>query len=170
MQSNAPTYSPGYKAGKLPPFVPGKRIITQTDPEWLLLDAPAAAVTDIREQVTPHIPTMRKLMETRRGMSLAAPQVGLPLRFFIYGGKHCGSAFISVITNPRIIAESEETEEVVEGCLSLPGVKNKVKRPAWIEAEWLDAMGEPQTHALEGMRARIFHFNVELIDGKAMQR
>lgn len=152
------------------PIKPGSRIITHEDPEWLLLDAPSAEVADIRAQVVPHIQTMRRLMESHRGMSLAGVQVALPLRFFIFGGKFLKTPLVTTVINPRILQYSEEKVTMKESLIALPGVKSDEERSAWVEAEWTDTLGEPVQRVVEGMLARIFQFNVDLLDGKAMQR
>lgn len=68
------------------------------------------------------------------GLGLSAPQIGITKRvcLLIVGGKP------TVLLNPTIVSRSTTTIEFEEGCLSLPGLKVKVKRSLWVEVETLN--------------------------------
>lgn len=114
---------------------------------------------DERLQVT--LEKMRQLMVEAEGVGLAAPQVGIPLRFFV---ARLGDASYNII-NPRIVAhEGQVVDE--EGCLSLPGEYCLVERFKWIRLEAQDELGESMVLEAEGLLARIFQHEMDHLDGR----
>jgi peptide deformylase len=117
------------------------------------------------------IANMLETLEHSEGVGLAAPQVGLPIRLFIIDldvisddepqYKDYRHAFI----NPEIIEESEETVTMSEGCLSIPGINESVKRPAKVLVNYLNENGEEQERWLEGFEARVFQHEYDHLDG-----
>ena len=95
------------------------------------------------------------------GAGLSANQIGVVKRVFVY--EHDGE--IEACINPRIIHESDETLEDVEGCLSLPGVGVPVERNEGIEMEYFDIDGEKQRVKAEGWIARVFQHEMDHLDG-----
>lgn len=118
------------------------------------------------------IANMFETLEHSEGVGLAAPQVGLPIRLFIIDldvisddepqYKDYRHAFI----NPEIIEESEETVTMSEGCLSIPGINESVKRPAKVLVNYLNENGEEQERWLEGFEARVFQHEYDHLEGK----
>ena len=118
------------------------------------------------------IANMFETLERSEGVGLAAPQVGLPIRLFIIDldaladdepqFKDYRHAFI----NPEILEESEETVTMSEGCLSIPGINESVKRPAKVLVNYIDENGEEQERWLEGFEARVFQHEYDHLDGK----
>ena len=94
---------------------------------------------------------MFDLMFKNNGIGLAAPQVGLPHRFFI-------TAWHEVFVNPKIVKTSPIQIPVREGCLSLPGKTYKVWRHEWIT---LDS-GE----TFDGEKAIVIQHELGHLDGK----
>lgn len=90
-------------------------------------------------------------MRASGGMGLAANQVGKPYRIFAMESEPT-----YVVINPKIIAVSDETVTLEEGCLSYPGLIIKVKRPLWIKVRFNYPNGAAATHRFEGMTARCF--------------
>jgi len=95
------------------------------------------------------------------GLGLAAPQVGLSIRFFVMIiDTHSYRCF-----NPRISSESDEVIEVEEGCLSFPKLWLKVKRAKTIIATWTDQYGNEQSMHLAGVPARCFQHELDHLNG-----
>ena len=107
------------------------------------------------------------------GIGLAAPQVGKSVRVVVIdldvisedmpeykGFRH---AFI----NPHII-EFDDTEKDVseEGCLSLPGIHEKVTRPTRIHVKYLDEQLQPHDEWVEGYLARVMLHEFDHLEGK----
>lgn len=120
----------------------------------------AAEVTSIRDQVIPYLAAMRELMATKEGAGLAAPQVGLGLRFFISRIKGC-----KVAINPRYDPVGHARTSGVEGCLTWPGRRTYVARHDKISATWMDLEGRAHGQELAAMDARIFQHETDHLNG-----
>jgi peptide deformylase len=69
------------------------------------------------------------------------------------------------VINPEIVKISHETEEGVEGCLSIPGWAGYVDRRATIVIKGFDRHGAPVRYRLSGYTARIFQHEIDHLDG-----
>jgi peptide deformylase len=117
----------------------------------------------------PATPEMRRLvadmletMEDANGIGLAAPQVHVPLRLFVWripGGE------AGVLFNPRLAPLGEETEHGWEGCLSIPGLRGCVARWRRLSYAGLDAEGRAVSGEAEGMLARVMQHENDHLDG-----
>jgi peptide deformylase len=96
------------------------------------------------------------------GAGLSANQIGVMKRVFIYEDED----EIKVCINPRIISVSEDMEEAVEGCLSLPGIGVPVNRHLSLELEYSDLSGETLRLEVEGWLARVFQHEIDHLEGK----
>jgi peptide deformylase len=117
-------------------------------------------------------PGLRKLaadmvetMHAAPGVGLAAPQVGAELRLAVVdvsGGEV--PSLLKVLVNPEVVRrEGQEAE--IEGCLSLPGINDKVDRPLAITLRAQDLEGQPFELAAEGFMARAICHEVDHLDG-----
>ncbi len=110
---------------------------------------------------------MFAVMYRTRGVGLAAPQVGVNLRFLVYN--HTGEAERPeeerILCNPRVTWRSRETEMGEEGCLSFPEIYAPVRRPVAVRVEARDAAGEETRLELEGFAARVFLHELDHLDG-----
>jgi peptide deformylase len=102
-------------------------------------------------------------MEQADGLGLAGPQVGISLRVFTArpGNEH-SSPF--AVLNP-VLNGPEGKAEMEEGCLSLPGIKHKIKRAERLVLTGLDLEGRPMRIAAAGLEARIYQHEVDHLDG-----
>jgi len=106
---------------------------------------------------------MAETMRDAQGIGLAAPQVHVPLRLFVWrGGDGTG---VSVLANPEIEPVGEETEAAWEGCLSIPGIRGCVTRPRRVRFRGLDGEGRPVEGEAEGMAARVIQHETDHLDG-----
>ena len=104
---------------------------------------------------------MTALMHEAQGVGLAATQVGVLRRLFVF----VDEGEDRVLVNPVITERSKETETEEEGCLSLQGVLVPVERAAEVTIEGLDAAGEPQRFEFELPSARIVQHELDHLDG-----
>lgn len=104
---------------------------------------------------------MTDLMHEAQGLGLAATQVGVLQRLFVFADE----GEDRVIVNPVITRRSEETDMDEEGCLSLRDVLVPVERSAAVTIEGLDANGEPLKLDLELPSARIVQHELDHLDG-----
>ena len=107
---------------------------------------------------------MRRVLFEQRGVGLAAPQVGVPVRLMLV----CPSGAPgdeTVVLNPELVAV-EGLEEGEEGCLSFPGLYGDVPRALTIEVRYQDLELRPRHMVLEGWVARIFQHELDHLNGE----
>ena len=108
---------------------------------------------------------MFETMYKAPGIGLAAPQVGVDLRVAVVDLSVGESAdALLVLVNPRIV-DREGAAVDVEGCLSLPGITEKVERPTRIVVEAAHANGEPFSVEAEEWMARAICHELDHLDG-----
>ncbi len=113
-------------------------ILTYPDPRLHKIAAPVEEVTeDIRQLVR----DMAETMYEAPGVGLAATQVGKLIRMVVIDISEEKND-LHVLVNPEITSRSEEIKECEEGCLSLPGLYEKVKRPSFVTVKAQDLKGE----------------------------
>jgi peptide deformylase len=116
---------------------------------------------DLRRLVT----RMKDLMEEANGAGLAATQVGVLRRLFVFSPD--GEDVFAVV-NPTLATRADETETDDEGCLSIQGVTVPVERSTAVRLEGRDENGKEVSFDLEGMGARIAQHETDHLDGKLM--
>ena len=105
---------------------------------------------------------MTRLMQDASGVGLAATQVGILRRVFVF---QPGEADPAAIVNPQIVKRSDELETDDEGCLSLQGVQVPVERSLAVTIEGTDETGAPVSYALEELPARVVQHELDHLDG-----
>lgn len=104
-------------------------------------------------------------MYDAEGVGLAAPQVGVPVRIFVYDIRDPEDPSASgTLVNPRIVSR-EGTDRSTEGCLSVPGLQEIVERPARVVVEGLDETGEEVRIEADGLLARCLQHEADHLDG-----
>lgn len=119
------------------------------------------------------ISDMYETMEASSGVGLAAPQIGKSIRVVVidldvlkdefpeYEG------FRHAYINPHIIEIDEKSEKVnmEEGCLSVPGLSEKVARHSRIHVQYLDENLQPHDEWVEGYLARVMQHEFDHLEG-----
>jgi peptide deformylase len=122
-------------------------------------------ITAIDDRVRKLAADMVETMHAAPGIGLAAPQVGVEERLAVVDlsvGEDPGQ--ILVLVNPEVVhREGSETE--VEGCLSLPGMTDKVDRPTAVRVKALDLSGKPIELQADGWLARALCHEIDHLDG-----
>jgi len=103
---------------------------------------------------------MLVLMRAHNGIGLAGPQAGITQRLFV---SKIDEQTIC-LANP-VIASRTGRAEMVEGCLSLPGIQVNVERNHQIEVQGYDCRGRKQKHRLQGLWARMMQHEIDHLDG-----
>ena len=129
------------------------------------------------QQITVEYPGLEKLlsdmfetMYDSDGVGLAAPQVGKAIRLFVVDADPMkdeypdSAGFKRIFINPEILASSEEECTMWEGCLSLPGINEKVTRPASVKVRYLDEHFQPHEEELHNFNARVFQHEYDHIE------
>ena len=127
----------------------------------------------------PRAPEIRRLladmietMADANGAGLAAPQVHVSLRLFVFAvpvhrveGETDPPHGPAALINPLIEPVGSEAAEHWEGCLSIPGVRGLVRRPARIRYSGFDADGNPVEGEATGFRALVMQHENDHLDG-----
>jgi peptide deformylase len=109
---------------------------------------------------------MSRLMHDARGVGLAATQIGVLQRLFVFQKE--GEEEPIAVVNPEIVERSTQTEVLDEGCLSLQGVLVPVERAWGVTLAAQDLSGEPLRLELEEMDARVVQHELDHLDGVLM--
>lgn len=121
---------------------------------------------------------MFETMYAASGVGLAGPQIGLDLRIFVVDGTPIIENseendeidtslidFKKVFINAEILEEDGEEWPYEEGCLSIPGIRSDVYRPAIVKIKYLDINWQEHTETYTGLAARIIQHEYDHIDG-----
>ena len=130
------------------------------------------------EEITADYPNLAELIDNMfqtmynsDGVGLAAPQIGLDIRLFVIDASPMKEDFPGidstkrVFINPEIIETSEETIAYEEGCLSVPGIHEKVTRPTAITINYFDENFVEHTDTYDGFFARIVQHEYDHLEG-----
>ncbi len=133
----------------------------------------------VAEDITPEYADLKKLIDdmyetmySSEGVGLAAPQIGLPIRLIVIDGDVMGEdfpeckGFKRTFINMKITSFEGEKVGMDEGCLSLPGIHERVIRPTKITVEYVDENFEPHTEEFSGFAARIVQHEYDHLEGK----
>jgi len=105
---------------------------------------------------------MERLMDEAQGIGLAATQVGVLRRVFVFVPDAEGPR---AVVNPRFVERSAETSIEEEGCLSLQSVRVPVERSVRVTLAGRDVDGNEVQYELEGMGARVAQHEADHLDG-----
>ena len=136
-------------------------VIKYPDPR---LHTVAAKVDQVDDQVRNLIKDMAETMYAAPGIGLAATQVDVPRRIIVIDISDTRDQLRTFI-NPEILDKSGEAEWE-EGCLSVPGIYEKVQRAQRVKVRALDAQGEPYTLEAEDLLAVCIQHEMDHLEGK----
>jgi peptide deformylase len=128
-----------------------------------VLRTPARPVERFDAELRAQAARMARLMDDALGAGLAANQVGVLSRLFVYRVEP--EAPLRVLVNPEIEWTAGDEELFAEGCLSLPGVWVEVVRPARVRVHACDEHGRPLTVQAEGREASVVQHEIDHLDG-----
>ncbi|PRD46526.1 peptide deformylase [Sphingobacterium haloxyli] len=150
-------------------------IVAYGDP---ILRKKAAEIDEDYPNLKQLISDMFETMYAARGVGLAAPQVGLPIRLFVIDaspfaeddedgeGDPALKDFKKVLINPIIIEEKGEKWSFNEGCLSIPDINEDIIRSSQVVINYLDEDFEEHEVELSGLAARVVQHEYDHIEGK----
>jgi peptide deformylase len=125
----------------------------------------ARPVEEFDEDLLRLVIRMKDLMQEANGVGLAATQVGVLRRVFVFAPD---DERVLALVNPSLTQRGEEQEIDDEGCLSIQGVTVPVERSTAVRLEGRDEQGQEVAYDLEGMPARIAQHEYDHLDGKLM--
>ncbi len=131
-----------------------------------VLHTEAAAVTAFDGELARLVEDMFATMYAADGVGLAAPQIGVPARVFVYDcpddedRRHLGH-----LVNPVVVEADGVAVTGEEGCLSLPGILAPTTRYDLLTVEGVDVRGEPVRLEGSGFFARCLQHELDHLDG-----
>ncbi len=134
----------------------------------------------VSDDITPDYPELPKLLDDMfetmyksDGIGIAAPQVGKAIRLFVIDATPLKddypevTDFKRVFINAHITSRNEDkTMETNEGCLSLPGINESVRRSTEIVIDYVDENFQPHTETITGYAAIVVQHEYDHLDGK----
>ncbi len=137
-------------------------ILQYPDPRLHTVAKPVAQVDD---RVRAIVADMFETMYAAKGVGLAATQVDIHERIIVVDTSEQRDQPM-VLINPQIVQRSADSKEWEEGCLSLPGIYDKVTRPDQIRVRALDARGESFEIDADGLLAVCVQHEMDHLEGK----
>lgn len=138
-------------------------------PDNPILRQKAKKVGNFGKALQTLIDDMVETMRAAPGVGLAAPQVAVSQRVIVAeppeDEEDPASGKLYIVVNPEIIRASKETEEGVEGCLSIPGWAGMVERHVAVTIKGLDRHGKLLRIKAQGYLARILQHEIDHLDG-----
>jgi|YNPNPStandDraft_1061719.scaffolds.fasta_scaffold01623_9 peptide deformylase len=120
----------------------------------------AEEVAEFDDEVRNLLSHMYEVMAENKGLGLAAPQIGISKRIFVYDigeGPHA-------LINPEIVGSKGEISSV-EGCLSIPGLQGEVPRAQRVIVTGLNEEGKRVKIKADGLMARVFQHEIDHLNG-----
>ncbi len=118
------------------------------------------------------IDNMFETLKNAEGVGLAAPQIGLPIRVVVVD-LDCISdddpeykGFFRTYINGHILETSDDQVSMEEGCLSIPGIHENVRRPSKVHIKYLDENLSPHDEWVDGFVARVIQHEFDHLEGK----
>ena len=124
----------------------------------------ARPVEQVDDVVRKTVDDMFETMYEAPGIGLAATQVNLARRIIVMDISEEKNAPLCLI-NPEILARDGE-EEMEEGCLSVPGQYELVRRAEWVRVKYLDRQGDVQEQEADGLLAVCIQHEIDHLDGR----
>ena len=128
-----------------------------------VLRSPASPVEDFGSGLVGEIERMKRVVIDAPGSGLAATQLGILRRLFVYRPDQGDE--VRVVVNPEIEWSSDETEIGLEGCLSIPDVALEIERPVSIRMRAQDENGDEMVIEETGWTARVLQHEADHLDG-----
>ena len=136
-----------------------------------VLHSPAARVGVVTDEIRTLVADMYETMDVAPGVGLAAPQVGVALRIFVYSYEDDeGAPWRGVVIDPELWITPPEPgrpdpDDESEGCLSFPGERFPLRRADRAVVTGTDLEGAPVRLEVDGWRARILQHEFDHLDG-----
>jgi peptide deformylase len=125
----------------------------------------ARPVEELDDELRSLVERMKLLMQDANGIGLAATQVGILRRLFVF---QPDEDEVLAVVNPEIVERSDETEIAEEGCLSIQGVTVPVERSIEVTLVGTDENGGALRLELDGYAARCVQHETDHLDGVLM--
>ena len=141
-----------------------RTIVIMGDP---VLRTRAEQVGSFDEELSQLVDDLFETMYHAEGIGLAANQIGVLKQVLVVDvrDEEDAEAGRMALINPRVVMATSEVEKETEGCLSIPGLEEVVKRPAGIRVEASDVHGSPISVDADALLARALQHEIDHLEG-----
>ena len=129
-------------------------------------------LTTRAEEITEFGPSLERLaqdmletMEAAGGVGLAANQIGVTKRIFVFDCSHYQHGLRGAVINPVWEAVGQDMQLGTEGCLSIPGISQPTERFSTVRLRGFDPHGRPISMLASGLMARCIQHETDHLDG-----
>lgn len=129
-------------------------------------------LTTRAEEITEFGPSLERLaedmletMEAAGGVGLAANQIGVTKRIFVFDCSHYQHGLRGAVINPVWEAVGQDMQLGAEGCLSIPGISQPTERFSTVRLRGFDPHGRPISMLASGLMARCIQHETDHLDG-----
>jgi peptide deformylase len=129
-----------------------------------VLREPAKPVVDFDAELRTLVEDLRETLADRKGAGLAAPQLGVGLRVFVFAPQ-LSEEPIDHLINPVLDFPDDEDQDGPEGCLSIPGIYLDTRRRLNVVATGFTSLGDPVQVVGGGLLARCIQHETDHLDG-----
>lgn len=130
-----------------------------------VLTTRASEITEFDATLEELAQDMLETMDDAGGVGLAANQIGLLKRIFVYDCSHTETGMRGAIINPVWEAIGEQTQSGIEGCLSIPDISTPTQRYETVRVTGQDVKGNPVGMVVSGLMARCVQHETDHLDG-----
>ncbi len=143
-------------------------LVSHLDP---LLRMPSQTVDPVSPEVRAAVRDLWDTLATQKGVAMAAPQIGLSMRLFVFDLKRPrekgGPPTRGLLVNPKVESRSGAIP-VIEGCLSFPGLDLAIRRPERVVVSGYDLDGNKVVLEGGGLFARMVEHETDHLDGRLL--
>lgn len=130
-----------------------------------VLTSQASEITEFDGKLQTLVADMLETMDAAGGVGLAANQIGVLKRVFVFDCSHVEDGLRGHIINPVWEAIGEETQIGPEGCLSIPDISEETERWETVKVSGVDMEGKPISMVASGLMARCIQHESDHLDG-----
>ncbi|HPD18044.1 MAG TPA: peptide deformylase [Candidatus Goldiibacteriota bacterium] len=130
-----------------------------------VLNKKAEEVTDFNREIKEILDNMLETMYAQNGVGLAANQVGILKQLITMDTGPKDSPKPIKMINPVIIEKSREKTEYEEGCLSFPGITEKIYRPSVVKVKFFDQDGNEKIMEFKGLESTVSQHEIDHLNG-----
>ncbi|MEI7542325.1 MAG: peptide deformylase [bacterium] len=130
-----------------------------------ILKKKTEAVTKFDNELKQTFSDMLETMYAFNGLGLAANQIGISKSMLVLDASTEEQTILYALANPQVIQHSKEKVEFEEGCLSFPGINDKISRPAIVKIKAQDSDGNELIIEASGLLAIVLQHEIDHLNG-----
>ena len=130
-----------------------------------ILKKKTETVTKFDNELKQTFSDMLETMYAFNGLGLAANQIGISKSMLVLDASTEEQTILYALANPQVIQHSKEKSEFEEGCLSFPGINDKIARPTIVKVKAQDSDGNELIIEASGLLAIVLQHEIDHLNG-----